>query len=91
MAETWRRADVRWDELHESSSFKGQFRYRKDDRERTYKVKILEDHAELWVTSERASKETTSRKLATFTSPDDVAPFIQSIEQELRAGGWLEA
>ena len=41
--------------------------------------------------SEGDSEGMKSRKLATFTNPNEVTPFLESIEHELRAGGWLEA
>lgn len=91
MAEDDGKPNVEWEELHESTSFRDVFRYRKDGRERAYKLRVLGDHAELWVVSEENSKEMKSRKLVTFTNSDDVRPFLESIEHELRAGGWLEA
>jgi hypothetical protein len=45
--------------------------------------------AELWVVSE-GTRGRTSRKLVTFTDPDDVAPFLESIQQELRVGCWRQ-
>jgi hypothetical protein len=67
------------------------FRYRKADRLRTYQLREREDGtAELWVSAEGRGQEPTSRKLATLTSTDDAAVFLESIEQELRVGGWLE-
>ena len=84
-------SDVRWDELYESASFRDLFRYRKDGRERAYKLRVLGEHAaELWVVSGGGGKERKSRKMATFTNPDDVRPFLQSVEQDLRSGGWTE-
>jgi hypothetical protein len=80
---------VDWHELYESTDFRELFRYRKGGRRRSYKLRVLGDRAELWVLSE-GGEEPKSRKLATFESPDDVVPFLQSVEQELRAGGWQE-
>ena len=66
------------------------FRYKKAERTRAYQLKVLgEDNAELWVVAEGGRKR-RSRMLLTFTNPDDTAPFLESIEQELRAGGWAE-
>ena len=85
------RSDVQWDVLHQSPSSRDVFRYRKDGRERVYKLRAAGEHAaELWVVSGRAGTERKSRKMATFTNPDDVRPFLDSIEQDLRSGGWTE-
>ena len=82
--------DVKPD-VHQSPSFRDLFRYRKDGRERVYKLRAAgEDTAELWVVSGGAGGERKSRKMATFTNPDDIRPFLDSIEQELRSGGWME-
>ena len=78
--------------LYQSASFSDLLRYRKDGRERVYKLRAVGEHAaELWVVSGGAGNERKSRKIATFTNPDDVRPFLDSIEQDLRAGGWIEA
>ena len=82
--------DVQWDELCVSTSSRDLLRYRKDGRERAYKLRVLGEHAELWVISGRGGNERKSRKMATFTNPDDVRPFLQSVEQDLRSGGWME-
>ena len=83
--------DVHWDALYESTSLRDLFRYHKDGRERVYKLRAAGEHAtELWVVSGSGRTERKSRKLATFTNPDDVRPFLDSIEQDLRSGGWME-
>jgi hypothetical protein len=65
-------------------------RWTKAGRTRTYHVRELEGGPELWVTSEDGRHAKKSRKLATFTNLDDVAPFLETVEQDLRAGGWIE-
>ena len=76
------------DELHAPTDFRELFRYKKADRTRAYQLRVLnENNAELWVVSEGGQKP-RSRLLVTFTNPDDVVPFLESIEQDLRAGGW---
>ena len=68
--------------------FRELFRYRKADRTRAYQLWVLnETNMELWVVSEGGQKQ---RRLVTFTNPDDAVPFLESIERELRAGGWGE-
>ena len=65
------------------------FRYRKDDRTRAYAIRpVGEDSSELWVSAAARGRVTSSRRLVTFGKTDDVAQFLESIEQELRAGGW---
>jgi hypothetical protein len=65
-------------------------RWTKARRTRTYRIAELEETTELWVTSEDGRHGTKSRRLAMFTNPDDVEPFLRTVEQDLRAGGWLE-
>jgi hypothetical protein len=56
-----------------------------------YKLKVLgEDTAELWVVSGGGRKERKSRRMATFTNPDDIRPFLQTVEQDLRSSGWMD-
>jgi len=65
------------------------FRYSKAGRLRRYDVKGLPaSSAEVWVTSEGRAQERKSRKLMTVTDARDLQPVLESIEQELRAGGW---
>ena len=71
-------------------AFREIFRYRKAERTRVYQLRPLnENEAELWVVAEGGQKR-RSRLLATFTNPDDAEPFLESVELELRAGGWGE-
>jgi hypothetical protein len=74
-----------WDELHASNSFRELFRYKKAGNVRIYNLRALSEHkAELWVVTARGK----SRQLATFTTQDEASAFLDSVEQELRAGGW---
>ncbi len=68
-----------------STGFRELFRYRKSGRTRTYSLRFVEDGVELWVVSAEGQRV---RKLTTFADPDDVAPFAEDVERELRAGGW---
>ncbi len=65
-------------------------RWTKAGRTRTYHVREIEDALELWVTAQSGG-ETRSRKLATFANPEDLTPFLETVAQDLRAGGWLES
>jgi hypothetical protein len=66
-------------------------RYMKADRTRTYELRMRsEESAELWVIAEDGRQKTKSRKLMTLTDPDDVAPVVESLRHDLRAGGWVE-
>lgn len=72
-----------------SSGFREMFRYGKAGRTRVYNLKVLsEDTTELWVVSIRDGNPVKSRKLVTFDSNEDVGPFLDDIERELRLGGW---
>ena len=72
-----------------TSSLREVFRYAKANRVRIYNLKVLSDEtSELWVASEENGRSLKSRKLVTFDNREDVAPFLQDIERELRAGGW---
>jgi hypothetical protein len=67
------------------------FRYQKGDRVRTYGLRVLDDDsAELWVRAEHAGRETAHRKLTTLMTMEETDPLLESIKQELRAGGWSE-
>jgi len=65
-------------------------RWTKAGRTRTYHVREIEDALELWVTAQSGC-ETKARKLATFANPEGLAPFLETVAQDLRAGGWLES
>jgi hypothetical protein len=80
---------ARTDQLDTALRSREVFRCRKADRIRSYRLRALPaESVELWVISEgRGTKK--SRKLVTLTRFDDVAPFLRSIEQELRDGGWV--
>ncbi len=65
-------------------------RWTKAGRTRTYHVPDIEEALELWVTAQ-SGRETKSRKLATFANPEDLAPFLETVAQDLRAGGWDES
>ena len=63
------------------------FRYAKARRTRSYGLKRLdEERSELWVVASERGR-TRSRKLVTLTD-EETALFLESIEQELRLGGW---
>lgn len=65
------------------------FRYRKADKTRAYSLRVVsEAEAELWVVIEGGRDGPRSRKLMTLTDPGDVEPLAESLQQELRAGGW---
>lgn len=82
--------DVKWDQLYASTDFRELFRYRKEERTRTYQLRMLDNgDAELWVNSE-GGREAKSRRLMTVTNPEEAVPVLESIEQELRAGGWSQ-
>jgi hypothetical protein len=67
------------------------FRYRKADRTRTYRLRTLDDgSAELWVDTAGGRQEPKSRKLMALAHEEDAGPLLESVEQELRAGGWAE-
>lgn len=77
------------DELHASTSFRELFRYRKGERIRSYQLRVLsETSAALWVWTEGGRQEPRSRKLMTLSDPTETASLLDSIEQELRTGGW---
>ncbi len=83
--------DVDWDALYSSPDVRELLRYRKAGRTRTYTLRVLGiESAELWVLSQGDGKEMKSRKLVAFTNPDEVVPFLESVEQELRTGGWVQ-
>lgn len=75
------------------------FRYGKDGRTRIYSLKTLsETAAELWVepwkggeAARRGSgKVGKARRLTTLDNVEDAGPLLESIRQELRAGGWSQ-
>jgi hypothetical protein len=67
------------------------FRYAKGDRTRTYQLRQQgNEAAELWVITEGGRQLTKSRKLMTLTDLDEVAPVVESLRHDLRAGGWVE-
>jgi hypothetical protein len=73
----------------EGSTGREIFRYAKSDRRRTYRLRAVTDEAtELWVTSEARGRAPRSRRLVRFTTAEDIPPFLESVELELRAGGW---
>ena len=85
-----RTPNVERDPLHASTDFWELFRYKKAGRTRIYSLRHLSDvSAELSVVSTSGERILNSRKLVTFDNPDDIAPFLQDIERELREGGWL--
>ena len=64
-------------------------RYTKAAKARVYTLRELgEAGTELWVAVEERGKVTSSRKLVTFDNPEDVAPFLEDVERQLREGGW---
>jgi hypothetical protein len=78
------RPRIEWDQLYASTAFRELLSYRKAGRIRTCNLRVMsESEAELWVVSE-GQRTRMSRKLVTFANPDDVQPFLESIEQELR-------
>ena len=82
---------VECDAQYTSTDFRELFRYQKDGRTRAYQLRVVsESAAELWVMSEGKRQERKSRRLVTFADAADTAPFLESIAQELRAGGWAE-
>lgn len=90
MAKREPKPSVEWDELYSSTDFRELFRYRKEKRTRTYHLRVLDNgDAELWVNSE-GGREARSRRLMTLTNPEEAVPALESIEQELRAGGWSQ-
>jgi len=63
------------------------FRYTKARRTRSYGLKRLDEaRSELWVVAAERGR-TRSRKLVTLTH-EEMAIVLESIEQELRLGGW---
>ena len=82
--------EIGWDPKP-STSLRQLFRYRKGARIRTYGLRAVSAAGEeLWVVTEGGGQERKSRRLMTLTDPKDSALLLESIEQELRAGGWLE-
>lgn len=80
-----------WDGLSASTGSREVFRYRKADRTRTYQLNVLATRAaELWVVTDGGGQEKKSRRLMTLTDLKEVVPILESIEQELRTGGWSE-
>jgi hypothetical protein len=67
------------------------FRYEKNGRTRTYRLRAVGAASELWVVAGGGGQEPKSRRLMTLTDPGDAEPLFESIEQELRAGGWSRA
>ena len=78
-----------WNELYASTSFRELFRYRKGERIRAYQLRVVSDaSAELWALTEGGGQKPRSRRLMTVTDPKDTAALLESVEQDLRAGGW---
>jgi hypothetical protein len=66
-------------------------RYKKADRTRTYQLRMRDDDsAELWVIAAGGRQPTKSRKLMTLVNPDEIVPVLESLQHELRVGGWSE-
>ena len=81
-----------WNDLYASTGSRAVLRYRKGVRTRTYQLRVQPNHSrELWVNSEGGGSEPKSRRLMILTNPHDAAALLESVEQELRAGGWTEA
>jgi hypothetical protein len=51
-------------------------------------LKWYADTTELWVVAIQGGNSVKSRKLVTFDSNNDMVPFLDDIERELRLGGW---
>jgi hypothetical protein len=65
------------------------FRYAKAHRTRTYGLKPLDDdRAELWVATAERGRPMRSRRLTVLTGHEETAIVLESVEQELRLGGW---
>ena len=89
MSERDAKPHVEWDEPYASTSFRELFRYSKAETTRTYSLRaVSETEAELWVVIDGRRQGPRSRKLMTVKDPKDVAPLMESIQQELRVGGW---
>ena len=65
------------------------FRYAKAHRTRTYGLKPLDDErAELWVATAERGRPKRSRRLAVLSGHEETTIVLESVEQELRLGGW---
>jgi hypothetical protein len=79
---------VRPGEHHIPPDLREVFRYRKADRTRIYNLRVLPTATELWTVSEQRGRIVKSQKKVTFDRADDIAPFLEDVQRELRAGGW---
>ncbi len=79
---------LKWDELRESTAFREKLRYRKGRKTRIYNLRDVADGTELWVVTEEPGKEAKSRNMLRFENSDDIGPFLEDVERELRTGGW---
>jgi hypothetical protein len=70
--------------------FREIFRYGKGQRTRTYGLKALDDRvSELWVVaSDPGPAAANARKLVRVASDDELAVFLEDVEQQLRRGRW---
>jgi hypothetical protein len=71
------------------ADFRTLFRYKKSHRSRIYKLREWDGGTELWVVSEENGKTKRARRIVNFRNPDDIEPFMEDVERELRAGGWI--
>jgi hypothetical protein len=64
------------------------FRYEKDGRIRVYSLRSLERTTELWVASRSSGRWREPARRVIFKDGDDVALFLEDVEQTLRLSGW---
>ena len=80
---------VQSDELDDSDGFPELARFQRGDELRIYKLRPIENGAELWRFTEASGALSDSVKETTFRDAGEALLFLEDLNRALKAGGWV--